>query len=426
MFLLAKSLRKTSPVIVTASTHLGAWQAPLAERHLIVEADFTAESMESQPQGVTLVTGALDGDRIKPLNEEALNSLNVYCKNHAIALLIEADGSRQKPLKAWAEHEPPIPAFVDQVVEVTGLLGLGKPLGAENVHRPELFSSLSGLNMGESITPEDLVRVLTHPQGGKKNIPPGARHVAMLNQADTIELQSIAHGMAYSLLTSFHSVVVSSLKEESIFAVHEPVAGIILAAGGSTRFGKPKQLLDWKGQPFVRAVATKALAAGLSPVVIVVGANAEQVESTVKDLDVMIVRNIDWISGQANSIREGIKVFLSSLTEGLENDLEKAGAAIFLLVDQPHITTSILQGLVEKHASGLFPIVAPMVLDRRANPVLFDRITFRDLLSLEGDVGGRAIFHKHQVEYLTWHDDRMLLDVDTPEQYERMISDETL
>ena len=426
MFLLAKSLRKTSPVIVTASTHLGAWQAPLAERHLIVEADFTAESMESQPQGVTLVTGALDGDRIKPLNEEALNSLNVYCKNHAIALLIEADGSRQKPLKAWAEHEPPIPAFVDQVVEVTGLLGLGKPLGAENVHRPELFSSLSGLNMGESITPEDLVRVLTHPQGGKKNIPPGARHVAMLNQADTIELQSIAHGMAYSLLTSFHSVVVSSLKEESIFAVHEPVAGIILAAGGSTRFGKPKQLLDWKGQPFVRAVATKALAAGLSPVVIVVGANAEQVESTVKDLDVMIVRNIDWISGQANSIREGIKVFLSSLTEGLENDLEKAGAAIFLLVDQPQITTSILQALVEKHASGLFPIVAPMVLDRRANPVLFDRITFRDLLSLEGDVGGRAIFHKHQVEYLTWHDDRMLLDVDTPEQYERMISDETL
>ena len=426
MFLLAKSLRKTSPVIVTASTHLGAWQAPLAERHLIVEADFTAESMESQPQGVTLVTGALDGDRIKPLNEKVLSSLNVYCKNHAIALLIEADGSRQKPLKAWAEHEPPIPAFVDQVVEVTGLLGLGKPLGAENVHRPELFSSLSGLNMGESITPEDLVRVLTHPQGGKKNIPPGARHVAMLNQADTIELQSIAHGMAYSLLTSFHSVVVSSLKEESIFAVHEPVAGIILAAGGSTRFGKPKQLLDWKGQPFVRAVATKALAAGLSPVVIVVGANAEQVESTVKDLDVMIVRNIDWISGQANSIREGIKVFLSSLTEGFENDLEKAGAAIFLLVDQPQITTSILLGLVEKHASGLFPIVAPIVLDRRANPVLFDRITFRDLLSLEGDVGGRAIFHKYPVEYLPWHDDRMLLDVDTPEQYQRLISDETL
>ena len=67
-----------------------------------------------------------------------------------------------------------------------------------------------------------------------------------------------------------------------------------------------------------------------------------------------------------------------------------------------------------------------MVIDMRANPVLFDHETFSDLTSIEGDVGGRAIFHKHRVEYLPWHDDRMLLDVDTPEHYERLISDETL
>ena len=105
---------------------------------------------------------------------------------------------------------------------------------------------------------------------------------------------------------------------------------------------------------------------------------------------------------------------------------EGIGGAIFLLVDQPQITSSILRALVEKHAEGLYPIVAPMVLDQRANPVLFDRITFTDLLGIAGDVGGRAIFHKHQVEYLPWHDDRMLLDVDTPEHYQRLISDETL
>jgi len=67
-----------------------------------------------------------------------------------------------------------------------------------------------------------------------------------------------------------------------------------------------------------------------------------------------------------------------------------------------------------------------MVLDQRANPVLFDRMAFTDLLGIEGDVGGRAIFHKHRVEYLPWHDDRMSLDVDTPEQYQRLITDETL
>jgi molybdenum cofactor cytidylyltransferase len=106
--------------------------------------------------------------------------------------------------------------------------------------------------------------------------------------------------------------------------------------------------------------------------------------------------------------------------------VEGAGAAIFLLADQPQVTASVLRALLEKHAQGLYPVVAPLVLDRRANPVLFDRVTFPDLLLLEGDVGGRAIFHKHRVEYLPWHDDRLLLDVDTPEMYQRLIGDESL
>jgi molybdenum cofactor cytidylyltransferase len=102
------------------------------------------------------------------------------------------------------------------------------------------------------------------------------------------------------------------------------------------------------------------------------------------------------------------------------------GACIFLLVDQPQITASVLRALVEKHAAELQPVLAPMVQDQRANPVLFDRVTFKDLLELKGDVGGRGIFHKHRVEYLPWHDDRLLLDVDTPEMYQRLIEDDTL
>lgn len=122
--------------------------------------------------------------------------------------------------------------------------------------------------------------------------------------------------------------------------------------------------------------------------------------------------------GQSASIRAGI--------HALRATDANAGAAIFLLVDQPQITASVLQALVEKHAEGLYSIVAPLVMDRRANPVLWDRRTFDDLLALKGDVGGRAVFHKHRVEYLPWHDDRLLLDVDTPEHYQRLLADETL
>ncbi len=173
-----------------------------------------------------------------------------------------------------------------------------------------------------------------------------------------------------------------------------------------------------KANPFVRAVARTALEAELAPVIVVTGASAEQVEFAVKDLNVTVIKNEEWKSGQGSSIRAGVTT--------LHGSHSKIGGAIFLLTDQPQVTTSILRALVEKHAEGLYPVVAPMVIDQRANPVLFDRNTFSDLMTLEGDVGGRAIFHKHRVEYLPWHDDRLLLDVDTPEMYQRLISDESL
>jgi len=417
MFQLARELSTKSPVLVTASSHLGSWQVSLADKHLVVNSMNAITTLENELRSITLITGEFDGERTKPLDTDILNGLNEFCIQRSIPLLIESDGSRQKPLKAWAEHEPPIPVFVEQVLLVVGLAGIGQPLSDEVVHRPEIFSRLSGLHVGEIITPEALTRVLIHPEGGQKNIPSHARKTILLNQADTPELQSAAQGMTRALSQGFHSVLITSLKKEEIFAVHEPVAGIILAAGESRRFGKPKQLLDWQGQPFVRAIAKTALEAGLAPVIIVTGARGENIEAAVQDLNIRVVTNENWKSGQGSSINKGVQSLISKYN---------VGAAIFLLVDQPQVTKSILQALREKHAEGLFPVVAPMVIDQRANPVLFDQVTFPDLMELEGDVGGRAIFHKYRVEYLPWHDDRLLLDVDTPEQYQRLISDDTL
>ena len=427
IFQLARILSATEgslPVIVTATSHLATQQIKLADRHIVTDTPALIEELEHGLKGIILVTGEVEGDRTKPINDKLLNWLQQFCGYHSIPLLIEADGSREKPLKAWAEHEPPIPAFVESVVQVVGMTGLGKLLTNENVHRSEIYSRFSGLSLGESVTADSLVQVLTHKESGLKNIPANARKVMLLNQADTNELQSAAQGLAGALIPVYHSVIIASLTQEQIFAVYEPVAGIILAAGESSRYGQPKQLLDWKGQPFVRAVAKTALEAGLSPVLAVTGANAEKVELAVNDLNVTTIRNEEWKSGQGSSIRAGVNALISNFSH--KTGKGEVGSAIFLLTDQPQVTTSILRALVEKHAQGLYPILAPMVIDRRANPVLFDRVTFPDLMTLEGDVGGRAIFHKHRVEYLPWHDDRLLLDVDTPEMYERLISDETL
>jgi len=425
LFQLARNLQP--PVIVTATSHLGAWQLQMADQHVITGAAASLEEIQPGLRGVTLITGELDGDRTKPVNDALLKWLHQYCKDHTIPLLIEADGARQKPVKAWAEHEPAIPAFADQVVQVAGLSAIGKPLSDESVHRAEIFSRISGLKMGEFVTAEAITKVLTDFSGGLKNIPPGARRTVLLNQADHSGLQSVASRMVRPLLTAYDSVIIASLANQKIFAVHEPVAAIVLAAGASSRYGRVKQLLDWHGEPFVHAVARTAKEAGCSPVVVITGANAEPVTATLQDLNVKIIHNHDWQEGQASSIRTAI---LSQIRQGeipVEQDSQvTAGGAIFLLADQPQVTTSILRALMEKHAEGLYPIIAPMVLDRRANPVLFDRSTFPDLASLQGDIGGRAIFPKYQVEYLPWHDDRLLFDVDTPEMYQRLISDENL
>ena len=422
MFQLAREL--PPPVIVTATTHLGVWQIPQADEHIILKKQ--GDLKKFIPRGVTLVTGEFEGERTQGLENDALLWLREVADNHHSFLLIEADGSRQKPLKAPAEHEPAIPEFVDQAVYVCGLTGLGKPLGEEFVHRPEIFAHLSGLQTGEVIATKALTRVLTNFEGGLKNIPPDTRSIVLLNQADTPQLQSLARGMVKPLLTTYGAVIIASLQNEQIHAVHEPIAGIILAAGGSQRFGQSKQLLDWRGEPFVHAVAKTTLKAGLSPVIVVTGAHASDVSSAVDDLPVQVVHNPAWQSGQASSIKAGVRTLTDPLAHIVTHPpfsngkWGMTGGGIFLLADQPQITAAIIHALVEEHAATLAPVIAPLVLDQRANPVLFDRVAFSDLMTLKGDVGGRGIFSKYKVSYLPWHDDALLLDVDTPEHYQRL------
>ena len=153
------SIKDHKSIIITATSHLGIWQTSFADHHIIAG---KSDKMELPSEGVILVTGEIDGDRTKPVNSNTLNWLHAKTETDEIPLLIEADGSRQKPLKGWAEHEPPIPDFVDHVITVVGLSGLGKSLTEEHVHRPEIFAELSGLKAGEIIDSNAVTHVLDH------------------------------------------------------------------------------------------------------------------------------------------------------------------------------------------------------------------------------------------------------------------------
>jgi molybdenum cofactor cytidylyltransferase len=398
---------------VTSTTHLGSWQTAYADHTFMISGEHLPWPADFQPDpGVTLVTGRRDQDRLMGLAPAALSRLREFAQKMAAPLLVEADGAHQKPLKAPADHEPVIPEFCQIVIVVAGLSGLLQPLTGEVVHRPEVFQRLSGLRQGQAISPHALVQVLQHPCGGLKGIPAAARRIVLLNQADTMELQQMAGMMQSELLATYSSVVVASLKAAVVSQVYEKMAGIVLAAGSSSRLGQPKQLLDFHGAPFVRCVAQAALAAGLDPVLVVTGAHADRVEAAVHDLPVRTIHNPDWQQGgQSSSIRTG-----------LERLGPLAGGAIFLLSDQPQVTTDILAALLECHARSLCPIAAPWVKGRRANPVLFDRSVFPQLGQISGDSGGRALFGRIPVTDLPWQDESLLLDVDTPEDYRWLLA----
>jgi molybdenum cofactor cytidylyltransferase len=403
--------------LLTTTTHLGTWQLSQADHHIVLRSPEDVDKLSNNlPYGVVLLSGPEIADvKVSGLSDQTLGRVKDMADDVGIPLLIEADGSRLHPLKAPASHEPPIPDFVDTVVVVAGLSGLGEKLSAEVVHRPESFTSLSGLSMGETITPGALTRVLSHPEGGMKNVPPDARVLVLMNQASQACLAAVAARMAGDLVPPFHGVVVADLDRHlagagRVFALHEPIAGIVLAAGESTRFGEPKQLLPWGERPLVWHVAQRALEAGLAPVVVVSGAHTPEIRLALAGLPVSLVYNPDPHAGQSASIQAGLRALP-----------DRVGGVVFLLADQPQIPVDLVRKLVETHSQTRGPLVASQVDGQRANPVLFDRETFLDFLALRGDTGGRALFSKFPVTWVPWHDDRPLMDVDTPEDYRRLL-----
>lgn len=186
------------------------------------------------------------------------------------------------------------------------------------------------------------------------------------------------------------------------------IAGIVLAAGTSSRMGQPKQLLDWEGRPLVRAIVETALAARLDEVVVVIGSAGGEVATALANLPVRIVPNPLAAAGQSTSLRAGIAA--------LSPD---AAAVVILLADQPFVTTAIIEALIGAWLDSRLPIVAPVFAGTRGNPVLFDRSVFAELLAIEGDQGARGVVARDpaRVRYVHFDDDRPLFDIDTPEAY---------
>ena len=216
MFRLAREIvEKGEHALTTTTTRIFAAQIALAPAH-VAATDATCESVWAALDAYRhlLVIGATDAatGRAGGVSLELFGRLRAWCPR--VCLLNEADGSRMRPFKAPAEHEPVIPVETTVVILVVGADVFGKPLDATHVHRPELVSALSGAPLGKPVTPEIVSRVLAHPKGGCKNVPAGARVVALINKVETLVDREPARATAERLLREpgIESVVLATVR----------------------------------------------------------------------------------------------------------------------------------------------------------------------------------------------------------------------
>jgi molybdenum cofactor cytidylyltransferase len=181
------------------------------------------------------------------------------------------------------------------------------------------------------------------------------------------------------------------------------IAGVVLAAGGSTRLGEPKQLLELNGEALVHAAVRAALEGGCDVACVVTGHAREAVENAVADLRPLLVHNEAWPRGMGSSVRLGV------------NAVQPVTAVVLLVCDQPAVNAEIVQSLIRAYEYTGQPIIASRYAGTLGVPALFDQSCFCELYALPDDHGARAIIQADPNRVTAFDFPAGMHDIDSPE-----------
>ena len=177
--------------------------------------------------------------------------------------------------------------------------------------------------------------------------------------------------------------------------------------------GKPKQLLQYEGQSLLKHAIQEAIYSIADPVIVVLGANADKFEKEISEKKVHIIENKEWEEGMASSVRAGLNTLLKINPT--------ADAVIFMVCDQPFISSSLLNDLIVVQQETHKPIVTSNYGEAIGPPALFHKSIFKDLLQLKGDAGARKIIQQYSDDVATVLFPEGSIDIDTENDYEELI-----
>jgi molybdenum cofactor cytidylyltransferase len=191
----------------------------------------------------------------------------------------------------------------------------------------------------------------------------------------------------------------------------QKIGAILLAAGESRRLGQPKQLLHYDGRPLITRAAETLLSAGISPVVVVLGAHAEKIRPALAGLPVILAENSAWPEGMGSSIRTGITA--------LETAAPALDAALVALCDQPHFSRAAIDAL-RAALNGSLTIAATRHAESAGVPAIFRREHFPELRALNGAEGARNIIAAHLANVARIDLPELAIDIDTAADWARL------
>jgi molybdenum cofactor cytidylyltransferase len=191
---------------------------------------------------------------------------------------------------------------------------------------------------------------------------------------------------------------------------------IILAAGGSSRFGNIKQLLPFNGKTLLQHVIDEAVKAGAQPIVVITGANATKVSASIATSKVNILVNENWQEGMASGIVAGVHNIVS-----LNGSIKKIIVAV---CDQPFVTSALFKQLDQMQNKSGKPIVACAYADTIGTPALFTAKYFDHLLNLKGDEGAKKILKRFSEDVATVDFPKGEIDIDTQKDYENLVDEQ--
>ena len=186
---------------------------------------------------------------------------------------------------------------------------------------------------------------------------------------------------------------------------------VILAAGASSRMGKPKQLLEYDEKNLLQNTIDAAKGSAANSVIVVLGANADLISKEI-DATTIHIENKDWEEGMASSIRTGLDALLK-LTPATD-------AVIFLVCDQPHISPGVINELISSQRNTGKPIVTCNYGETIGPPALFHKSLFHQLMQIKGDTGARKIIQQHSDDVATVLFTKGKIDIDTNEDYQAL------